>query len=95
MRAHRCGHCGGVDLEWISDEDLRCKHCSTRYRKVPKAEPRVVISKGANVVFGPNAKVTIRGGLEIEEGANVRIEGDLDFELEVVELGSKDAAGRE
>ncbi|MBW2462342.1 MAG: hypothetical protein JRH11_11905 [Deltaproteobacteria bacterium] len=44
-------------------------------------------AKGANVVFGPNANVTIRGGMEIEEGANVRIEGDLEFVLEIIELG--------
>ncbi len=42
--------------------------------------------KGANVVFGKNAKVTVKGGMEIQEGANVRIDGELDFELEVVEL---------
>jgi hypothetical protein len=38
------------------------------------------------VVFGPNAKVVVKGGMEIEDGANVRVEGDLEFELEVVEL---------
>jgi hypothetical protein len=87
MQAHKCGHCGGGELEWKSDTDVVCLHCRTRYRKVPKAQPKVVISKGANVVFGPNAKVTVRGGMEIEEGANVRVEGDLEFELEIVELG--------
>lgn len=94
MRAHRCGHCGGMDLEWTSAEDVTCRHCKTRYRKVPKAEPRVVVHRGANVTFGPNAKVKIRGGLEIEEGANVRVEGELEFELEIVELGTGDVRGR-
>lgn len=88
MQAHRCGHCGGVDLQWTSDTDVTCRHCRTRYRKVPKAQPKVVIRKGANVVFGKNAKVTVRGGMEIENGANVRVDGDLEFELEVVELGA-------
>jgi hypothetical protein len=67
-----------------------CKYCGTRYRKVPKAEPKVVIRKGANVTFGPNATVKIRGGLEIEDGANVRVDGALEFELEVIELGKRE-----
>jgi hypothetical protein len=87
MQAHKCGVCGSVDLEWTSDDEVTCRHCRTRYRKVPKAAPKVVISKGANVVFGKNAKVTVRGGMEIQEGANVRIDGELEFELDVVELG--------
>ena len=89
MQAHQCGVCGGGELEWTSEEDVRCSFCNTRYRKVPRAAPRVVIKRGANVIFGPNAKVTVRGGMEIERGANVRVEGDLSFELEVVELGEK------
>lgn len=48
----------------------------------------MIIQKGANVVFGPGAKVNVRGGMEIQDGANVRIDGELEFELEVVELGS-------
>lgn len=86
MRAHRCGHCGSSKLTWANDTEVTCDHCGSRYRKVPRAEPRVVIMKGANVVFGKNAKVTVKGGMEIQEGANVRIDGELDFELEVVEL---------
>lgn len=92
VQGHRCGHCGGNALDWVGETEVVCAHCGTRYRKVPKAAPRVVIQKGANVVFGPNAKVTIRGGLEIEEGANVRVEGDLEFELEIIELGDGERA---
>lgn len=86
MRAHRCGSCGSSDLTWTTETDVECGHCHTRYRRVPKAAPRVVIQKGANVVFGPNAKVVVRGGMEIQPGANVQIDGELEFELEVVEL---------
>ena len=76
-------------MQWSDDSNVTCLHCETRYRKVPKAKPKVVIAKGANVVFGKTANVTIKGGLEIEEGANVRIDGDLTFELEIVTLGDK------
>ncbi len=86
MQAHRCGVCGGGSLRWTSESDVQCEHCGSRYRRVPKAAPRVVIAKGANVVFGKNAKVVVKGGMEIQEGANVQIDGDLEFELEVVEL---------
>jgi DNA-directed RNA polymerase subunit RPC12/RpoP len=86
MQAHRCGVCGGDSLRWTSESDVVCGHCGSRYRKVPKAAPRVVIAKGANVVFGKSAKVIVKGGMEIQEGANVQIDGELEFELEVVEL---------
>lgn len=93
MQAHRCGNCGGSSLDWITDTEVLCKHCGTRYRKVPLAQPKVVIRKGANVTFGPNAKVKIRGGMEIEDGANVQVEGTLEFELEVIELGKRERVG--
>jgi hypothetical protein len=86
MLAHRCGHCGGGDLEWKTETEVVCRHCAARYRKVPRARPRVVIAKGAHVVFGKNAKVTVRGGMEIQKGANVVVEGELEFELEAIEL---------
>jgi len=94
MEAHKCGQCGSTVLEWINDQEVVCEYCKTRYRKVPKAAPKVVIASGANVVFGPNAKVKIRGGMDIEKGANVRVEGDLEFELEVVELGKTEREKR-
>jgi hypothetical protein len=45
---------------------------------------KVIIAKGANVVFGSNAKVVIRGELIIENGANVSFFGN----LEVIETAS-------
>jgi hypothetical protein len=44
----------------------------------PKAGPKVIIGKGANVVFGSSAKVVINGELIIENGANVSFLGQLD-----------------
>ena len=50
----------------------------------PKAGPKVVIGKGAHVVFGSSAKVVIQGELIIENGAHVSFLGQLD----VIQKGS-------
>lgn len=42
-------------------------------------QPKVIIQGGANVVFGKNSKVTIKGGLLIEKGAQVEFLGKLDI----------------
>ena len=39
--------------------------------------PIVVIRKGANVIIGKKAEVTIKGGVEIHEGARVKIDGEV------------------
>lgn len=62
-------------------------------------EPKLTISKGANVTFGKNAKVEIRGDVEIEGGANVDVQGEITlmkgkkkqkFKLKLIEGGNKE-----
>lgn len=45
---------------------------------------KVIIRKGANVIFGKNSNVKIRGQLIIEHGANVQFLGN----LEIIEKAS-------
>jgi hypothetical protein len=36
-----------------------------------------VIRKGANVVIGSKAKVVIKGGVDVHEGARVKVDGEV------------------
>lgn len=77
----QCSQCGSTDFKKEGEEFLRCAHCNSLYKmQQPEAEkPKVVIQGGANVVFGKNSNVTIKGGMLIEKGANVEFLGKLDI----------------
>lgn len=75
-RAFTCSQCGAPDLEESGEGKLRCSFCGSLYSYTVRS-PTVVIRKGADVVIGSKAKVVIRGGLEIEDGARVRADGEL------------------
>ncbi|MBS2028460.1 MAG: hypothetical protein JST54_11190 [Deltaproteobacteria bacterium] len=83
----KCTQCGATAFDELPDNRLRCQYCQTLYVRRNEAAPssgaHVIIGKGAKVVFGASAKVVIRGGLEIEDGADVQINGS----LELVEPG--------
>ncbi len=74
---YECSQCGGTDLKRSGENEMRCEHCGSVFAVAAPDEPRVVIRKGANVTFGKNANVEIRGGLEIEAGARVELNGKL------------------
>ncbi|MBN2364294.1 hypothetical protein JXL83_09195 [candidate division WOR-3 bacterium] len=84
---YQCTQCGSTDFIKEEFNRLRCSHCKTLYRikfdSRKENKPSVVIKKGADVSFGKNAKVVIKGGMLIEEGANVEFLG----ELELIEKG--------
>ncbi|MBN1620701.1 hypothetical protein JW890_08255 [candidate division WOR-3 bacterium] len=90
---YQCTQCGSTDFIKEEFNRLRCSHCKTLYkinfdnRKAGK--PSVEIKKGANVTFGKNAKVLIKGGMLIEDGAKVEFLG----ELELIEKGDRTAIG--
>ena len=75
-KAFNCSQCGASELKQTSGGKLRCTYCGSIY-KIASRGPSVIIKKGANVVFGKNAKVIIAGGMEIEDGANVKVEGEI------------------
>ena len=54
----------------------------------PKQEsgPKLVIKKGANVVFGSGSNVVVKGGMQVDDGANVKFLG----KLEIIEKASKE-----
>jgi len=65
-------------------------------------EPKVVINKGAKVVFGRHADVDIRGDIDIQSGADVDIQGKVtvrkgkkkqEFTLKLLQAGSKGNTG--
>jgi hypothetical protein len=79
----QCSQCGSTDFKKEGEEFLRCAHCNSLFKMQPQEiennQPKVVIMGGANVVFGKNSNVTIKGGLLIENGANVEFLGKLDI----------------
>jgi DNA-directed RNA polymerase subunit RPC12/RpoP len=79
----QCTQCGSTSFTRDGESDLRCAYCDSRYR-VPGREktrsgPTVLIKKGANVIFGKDSHVTIRGGLQVEDGAHVSFLGNLEL----------------
>ena len=74
ITAFECSQCGATEFEEVKTRQVKCTHCGSLFQVVTNA-PVVVIDKGANVVFGKNANVEIRGDIEVENGANVEILG--------------------
>lgn len=74
IKPYECTQCGATDFEEISLHKVRCTYCGSLFA-VTKREPTLSISSGANVTFGKNANVEVRGDIEIEKGANVDIQG--------------------
>jgi len=74
ITAFECSQCGSTEFEELKARQVKCGHCGSLFQVITR-EPVVVINKGANVVFGKNARVEIRGDLEVESGANVEILG--------------------
>lgn len=73
IKKYECTQCGSHEFEELGENKIKCSYCSTTYRVSEPAgsKPKVIIGKGANVVFGKSSNVTIKGGVKIEEGANV------------------------
>jgi DNA-directed RNA polymerase subunit RPC12/RpoP len=74
VKAYECSQCGSTDFEDAGVRQVRCTHCGSLFQ-VLTDEPKLTILKGANVVFGKNANVEIHGDVEIQDGADVEIEG--------------------
>ncbi|HPL15706.1 MAG TPA: hypothetical protein PL180_03335 [Spirochaetota bacterium] len=80
-----CTQCGSTAFIDEGNARMRCAYCNSLYR-LPGHDrdtgargPRVIIKKGANVIFGKNSNVTIRGGMLIEDGAYVSFLGKLEL----------------
>ena len=88
LQKYECTQCGSHDFAELGESKIKCNYCSTTYHVSEPAgnKPKVIIGKGANVVFGKNSNVTIKGGVEIKEGANVQFLGKLD----ILEIGDEE-----
>jgi DNA-directed RNA polymerase subunit RPC12/RpoP len=96
IKPYECTQCGSTEFEDLGGRRVRCSHCGSLFQ-VLTDEPRVVISKGANVVFGKTANVEVRGDMEVEDGARVEIEGKVtvlkgkqqrEFKLKLIRKGN-------
>lgn len=86
IHLYECTQCGATDFRADSGRIVRCAYCHSLFERIETA-PRVTIRKGAHVVFGRNAQVEVRGGMEIEPGA------DVDFQGRVVFVNGEKVAG--
>ena len=95
IKIYECSQCGSTDFEDSGFQQVRCAHCGSLYEMITD-EPKLVINKGAKVVFGKSANVEIRGDVEIQEGADVDIQGKVIlvkgkkkhlFQLKLIEKG--------
>jgi len=75
-KAFTCSQCGAPELERSGEGKLQCPFCGSLYSYSVRS-PTVVIRKGANVIIGRKARVTIKGGVEIQEGARVQVDGEI------------------
>jgi DNA-directed RNA polymerase subunit RPC12/RpoP len=76
IKLYECTQCGSTDFNDAGIRQVRCSHCGSLFR-VLTDEPKLTILKGANVVFGKNANVEIHGDVEIQDGADVDIQGKI------------------
>jgi len=76
IKIYECTQCGSTDFNDAGMHQVRCSHCGSLY-KVLTDEPKLTILKGANVVFGKNANIEIHGDVEIQDGADVDIQGKI------------------
>ena len=97
IKPYECTQCGSTSFKDISPKRVRCSHCGSLFQLITN-EPTLVIKKGANVTFGKNAQVEIRGDIEINDGAKVDIQGKIDvlkggqkqeFKLKLIQVSDK------
>jgi DNA-directed RNA polymerase subunit RPC12/RpoP len=74
IKPYECTQCGATDFLDVEAGRVRCASCGSLFEVLTR-EPRVVINKGAHVVFGKNANVEIRGDMQVQDGAEVNVEG--------------------
>ncbi len=64
IKPYECTQCGSTDFEDVELKRVRCTSCGSLFEVLTK-EPKVVINKGANVVFGKNANVDVQGKVTV------------------------------
>ena len=80
LKHFKCSECGAHEMRPEDDRRMRCAFCGARFeRPAPAVEqgPKVIIRGNAKVHIGKSAHVEIRGGLAVQDGATLEIEGDL------------------
>lgn len=88
LKKIQCTQCGATDYELQPGNKVKCTYCNTVYQAPTpsKEKPTMTIKKGANVVFGANSVVSVKGGIHIEDGADVSFLG----KLEIIERGDEE-----
>ena len=81
IKNFKCPQCGSSDFDREENLRVRCSYCKSLFETSGNIEkdnkPTVTIGKGAKVTFGKNAHITIKGGLKVEDGAELNVYGYL------------------
>jgi hypothetical protein len=102
IKPYECTQCGSTDFEDAGVKRVRCVHCGSLFQLLT-GEPTLVINKGANVTFGKNSNVEIRGDIDVQSGANVDIKGKVtvlkgnkkqEFRLKLIQAGKSGSDNR-
>lgn len=79
-----CPQCGSNDFKSIDETHIECTHCGTQVDTTiiltDNTNQHMVIKDGADVQITDNAKVKIKGGLEIKGGTLI-IKDDSSLEI--------------
>jgi DNA-directed RNA polymerase subunit RPC12/RpoP len=95
IKPYECSQCGSTDFLDTGPGQVRCSYCGSLFR-VLTDEPKLTILKGAKVIFGKNANIEIHGDMEVQDGADVDVQGNVQlikggqkraFKLELIEKG--------
>ena len=74
IKPYECTQCGSTDFFDAGVKRVQCAYCRSLFQLLT-TEPVLEIRKGADVVFGKNANVEIRGDIDIHSGAKVAFQG--------------------
>ncbi|MGB8251572.1 MAG: hypothetical protein WCF08_00015 [Anaerolineaceae bacterium] len=95
IKPYECTQCGSTDFEESGIKRVTCAHCGSLF-EVLTDDPTLTINKGARVIFGKNSNIEIRGDMEVQDGADVDIQGKVVmvkgkqkhlFQLKLIEKG--------
>jgi len=74
-----CTQCGSNDFKSLDETHIQCTHCGTQVDTTislsDNTNQHMVIKDGADVQITDNAKIKIKGGLEIKGGTLIIKDG--------------------
>ena len=70
IKNFKCPQCGSSYFNRREKTKMRCAYCNSLF-EISEQLNVVSIKKGVKVVIGKNVDIIIKGGLDIEDGAEI------------------------